>query len=86
MVSVSWSGPSVSESVVGYFYNICASIYYRPVTSVGRKKGLQLGGIEVRDLGTVTPKWDAFLKSLPSRLRDLFGRGRGKTAKAKGDR
>jgi len=28
----------------------------------------------VRDLGTLSPEWDVFIKSLPSGLRELWGR------------
>jgi hypothetical protein len=37
----------------------------------------------VRDLGALNPKWNVFVKSLPSRLRGLLGKGGRNFARAK---
>lgn len=39
-----------------------------------------------RDIEALSPKWDAFIKPLTLRLRDLWGRGGRKTVGVKGDR
>lgn len=36
----------------------------------------------VRDLITLSPNWDVFSKSLPSRLKELCGRGGRKSVRA----
>ena len=37
-----------------------------------------------RDLGTLSPKWDVFIKPFPSGLRKLCGRGSRKIIRARG--
>lgn len=36
-----------------------------------------------RDLGTLSPKWNITIKSIPSGLRESCGRGGGKNVRAK---
>lgn len=40
----------------------------------------------MKAFGVLSPKWDVFTKSLPSRLRDPWEREARKIIKARGDR
>ena len=40
----------------------------------------------MRDLGTISPKWDVSFQSIPSGLRELCRREDGKMERAKGNR
>ena len=39
----------------------------------------------VRYVGTLGPKWDVFITSLPSELRETYGRGGGEIVRASGN-
>ena len=46
----------------------------------------QLGNVQrVRDFEILSPKWDVFIKPLPSALRTLCGREGRKTIRARGE-
>lgn len=39
----------------------------------------------VEDFGTLSLKWDVFIRPLPLRLRELWGRGSEKIPRVRGD-